>query len=329
MDGNGIGAGTELNPDDNNEENAEESEDIQVDVNMDGDSGVEIDLGDEVDPEYKILCQKLNEDGKSSIPKMVSEKGEFVSVKSEEPSLPPSCSKGKSIPVNGFHPLLDECKLKLIPIADESYCKFLGTIGVVGGSLIFITANVVPPVGEHGKLTPSVPEKFPKDCLPCSDGLQLEENNKDSTSDLGNSVKDGLRYCEDPAEKPRQKSCDSQTDEDGLGTDCSRSEYKTKLQKCINMPYDAKEFADKWELASRRNELERVSDHATEKRSRSYLDLHPALAEMVDRAIARRDGCKALLLLRCLFFYNENVAHEGAFMPWKDPSYERMLLDPE
>ncbi|KAI3951600.1 hypothetical protein MKX01_018716 [Papaver californicum] len=194
--------------------------------------------------------------------------------------------------------------------------------------------DIIPPTGEHNKVTLSVPEKSSKDGFPCSKDLQFEEDNRDTTSDPGKSMKDGLCYCTDPAEKPH-KSCDSQTDEDDLGTDCTRTEYKKKLEKCINMPYDAEEFADKWEFASTSKECERISDtggrsvpYATEKTSRSYLDFHPDLAELVDRALERRDGCRALLLLRLLFFYNEHAADEGAFIPWKDPSFERMLLGP-
>ncbi|KAI3951601.1 hypothetical protein MKX01_018717 [Papaver californicum] len=335
--GYGIGVGNELNPDDINEEDDEENEDIQLDMDMSGESGDGIDVGDELDPQYRMFLENLREYGKSYILEMESEKGDSISIKYEEPLLPPSCSKGKSMPVNDFHPFLDECKLELTPIADESYCKFLKNLGVIGGSLIVRTDDIILPIGEHNKVTPSVPEKSLKDGFPCAENLQFEEDNRNTISNLGKSVKNGLRYCKDPAKKPhkQQKSCDSQTDEDDLGSDCSPSEYEKKLQKCINMPYDQKEFADKWKLASCRKELERVREtrgrsvsYATEKTGRSYLDHHPALAEMVDFALARRDECKALLLLRCLFFYNENLAHEGAFMPWVDPSFKRMLLDP-
>ncbi|KAI3960774.1 hypothetical protein MKW98_026166 [Papaver atlanticum] len=331
-----TGVGNELNPDDSNDEDVEENENIQVDVGMTVDSGNEIDVGGELDPEYKMFCENLREDGEIYILEMEREKGGF------EPSLPSSCSKGKSIPVNNFHPLLDECKQELTSTADEGYCEFLKKIGVIDGSLIMRTNDTIPSTGKH-KVTLSVPEKSSKDGFPCSKNQQREEENRGTISDPGKSMKDGLCYCKDPEEKPHkpQKSCDSQllpnskTDGDDLGTDCSRSEYKKRLEECINMPYDEKEFADKWELASRRKECERVSEtaghsvsYATEKTTRSYLDFHPDLAELVDRALARLDGCKALLLLRCLFFYNEHVADEGAFIPWKDPSFERMLLDP-
>ncbi|KAI3838462.1 hypothetical protein MKX03_013226 [Papaver bracteatum] len=331
-----TGVGNELNPDDSNDEDVEENENIQVDVGTTVDSGNGIDVGGELDPEYKMFCENLREDGEIYILEMEREKGGF------EPSLPSSCSKGKSMPVNNFHPLLDECKQELTSTADEGYCEFLKKIGVIDGSLIMRTNDIIPSTGKH-KVTLSVPEKPSKDGFPCSKNQQCEEENRGTISDPGKSMKDGLCYCKDPTEKPQkpQKSCDSQllpnskTGGDDLGTDCSRSEYKKRLEECINMPYDEKEFADKWELASRRKECERVSEtgghsvsYATEKTTRSYLDLYPDLAELVDRALACLDGCRALLLLRCLFFYNEHVADEGAFIPWKDPSFERMLLDP-
>ncbi|KAI3899389.1 hypothetical protein MKW92_036262 [Papaver armeniacum] len=325
-----TGVGNELNPDDSNDEDVEENENIQVDVGMTVDSGDGIGVGDELDPEYKMFCENLREDGEIYILEMEREKGGF------EPSLPSSCSKGKSMPVNDFHPLLDECKQELTSTADEGYCEFLKKIGVVDGSLIMRTNDIIPPTGKH-KVTLSVSEKSSKDGFPCSKNQQCEEESRGTISDPGKSMKDGSCYCKDAAEKPHkpQKSCDSQllpnskTDGDDLGTDCFRSEYKKRLEECINMPYDEKEFADKWELASRRKETGGHSvSYATEKTTRSYLDLHPDLAELVDRALARLDGCRALLLLRCLFFYNEHVADEGAFVPWKDPSFEKMLLDP-
>ncbi|RZC94457.1 hypothetical protein C5167_026188 [Papaver somniferum] len=336
MGGNGIGVRNALNPGDANVDDGKENEDIQLDMDMCGESGNGIDVGDELDPQYKMFLKNLREDGKSYILEMRSEKGDFISIKYEEPLLSPSCAKRKSMPINDFHPFLDECKLELTPTADKSYCKFLKNMGVIGGSLIVIAGDIILPMGEHNKVTPSVLEKSLKNGFTCSKYLQFEEDNKDSISNLGKSVKDGL-LCRDLKENPHkpQKSCDSQTDEDDMGSDCYRTEYEKKLEKCINMPYDEKELIDKWQLASCRKELERVREtrrrsvsYATEKTSRSYLDHHPALSEMVDRALARRDGCRALLLLRCLFFYNENVAHEGAFMPWVDPSFERMLSDP-
>ncbi|RZC94458.1 hypothetical protein C5167_026191 [Papaver somniferum] len=336
MSGNGTGVGNELTPDDSNGGDVEENENIQVDVGMTVVSGDGIDVGDELDPEYKMFCENLREDGEIYILEMEREKGGF------EPSVPSSCTKGKSMTVNNFHPLLDECKQELTSTADEGYCEFLKIIGVIDGSLIMRTNDIIPPTGKH-KVTSSVPEKSPKDGFPCSKNQQCEEESRGTISDPGKVMKDGLCYCKDAAEEPHkpQKSCDSQllpnskTDGDDLGTDCSRSEYKKRLEECINMPYDEKEFADKWELASRRKECERVSEtgghsvsYATEKTSRSYLDLHPDLAELVDHALARLDGCRALLLLRCLFFYTEHKADEGAFIPWKDPSFEKMLLDP-
>ncbi|KAI3838463.1 hypothetical protein MKX03_013227 [Papaver bracteatum] len=337
MGGNGIGVGNALNPGDTNVEDGKENEDIQLDMDMCGEPGNGIDVGDELDPQYKMFLKNLREDGKSYILEMRSKKGDFISIKYEEPLLSPSCAKRKSMPINDFHPFLDECKLELAPTADVSYCKFLKNMGVIDGSLIVITDDIILPMGEHNKVTASFREKSLKNGFPCSKDLQFEEDNRDSISNPGKSVKDGLLYCKDPTNKPHkpQKSCDSQTDEDDLGTDCYRSEYEKNLEKCINMPYDEKELIDKWKLASCRKELERVREtrrrsvsYATEKTSRSYLDHHPALSEMVDRALARRDGCRALLLLRCLFFYNENVAHEEAFMPWVEPSFEKMLLDP-
>ncbi|KAI3984049.1 hypothetical protein MKX01_035176 [Papaver californicum] len=319
-----IGVGNELNPDDFNEEDVEENEDIQLDMDMGGEYGDGIDVGDELDPQYKMFLENLREDGKSYILEMESDKGDFISIKYEEPLLPPSWSKGKSMPVN-------ECKMELTLIAKE----------IISGSLIVRIDDIILPIGEHNKV------KSVKDGFPCTEDLQFEEDNMNTISNLGKSVKDGLRYCKDPSKKPKkpQKSCDSQTDEDDLGTDCSRSKYEKELGKCINMPYDEKELVDKWELASPRMEVERVREtrrrsvsYATEKTGLSYLDHHPELYLLVFilqlspkwliAIFEYGDGCRALLLLRCLFFYNENVAHEGAFMSWVDPSFERMLLDP-
>ncbi|XP_026455369.1 uncharacterized protein LOC113356444 isoform X2 [Papaver somniferum] len=166
-----TGVGNELNPDNSNEEDVEENDNIQVNVGMTVDSGDEIDVGDELDPEYMMFCENLREDGEIYILEMEREKGGF------EPSVPSSCTKGKSMPVNNFHPLLDECKQELTSTADEGYCEFLKIIGVIDGSLIMRTNDIIPPTGKH-KVTLSVPEKSSKDGLPCSKNQQCEEESR-------------------------------------------------------------------------------------------------------------------------------------------------------
>ncbi|XP_026455367.1 uncharacterized protein LOC113356444 isoform X1 [Papaver somniferum] len=184
-----TGVGNELNPDNSNEEDVEENDNIQVNVGMTVDSGDEIDVGDELDPEYMMFCENLREDGEIYILEMEREKGGF------EPSVPSSCTKGKSMPVNNFHPLLDECKQELTSTADEGYCEFLKIIGVIDGSLIMRTNDIIPPTGKH-KVTLSVPEKSSKDGLPCSKNQQCEEESRGTISDPGKLSKKLSLHCD-------------------------------------------------------------------------------------------------------------------------------------
>ncbi|KAI3960772.1 hypothetical protein MKW98_026164 [Papaver atlanticum] len=395
------------------EEDRNEGIHVDIDREMETD-GNGIDVGDDLDPEYKMFLENLREDGKSYVLEMTSEKGNSVFVKYEEPlpvhfgkkvqsddlggnisqegkrgfatkkirkerplndglkempstSLPPRPSKGKSMPVNDSHrmplppkcikrnssaindsrptpvplegikrnstpvddchqtkeyskrkstvindshPFLDEFKLEPTSMVDESYYMFLKSVRVRGKAMFLMTDDMILEYGEENMVMPSVPEKSPKYGVPYSKELEF-----------------GLR-------KP-QKRHELHMDEDYLATDDVRSEYEKRLLKIINMPYDVTEYRDKYDLASKRTPVEgirqtrnRSVNYDTDEMGRSYLDHHPDLKRMVHHARTRGDARRALLLLRCLFFYNENVAHEGSFLPWKTPSFVSQILDP-
>ncbi|KAI3984050.1 hypothetical protein MKX01_035177 [Papaver californicum] len=405
-----------IEEDDDDDRNGEDDDDSNEGIHVDIDREVEmdgngIDVGDDLDPEYKMFLANLREDGKSYVLEMTGEKGNSVFVKYEEPlpvqfqkkvqnddlggnishegkrgfatkkirkegslndglkempstSLPPRPSKGKSTPtndshsmppppksikrnssgindscpmsvppkgikrnstpindchltkeyskrkstlINDSHPFLDEFKLESTSKVDESYYMFLKSVRVRGKAMFLMTDDMILEYGEENMVTPSVPKKSPKYGVPYSKELEF-----------------GLR-------KP-QKCYELHMDEDDLVTD---SEYAKKLLKIINMPYDEKERIHKYSLASNRELVKRTREtrkrsvnYNTDKTGRSYFDHYPDLEKLVRRARARRDVCRELLLLRCLFFYNENVAQEGSFLPWKIPSFVSQILGP-
>ncbi|MCL7027654.1 hypothetical protein MKW94_024370 [Papaver nudicaule] len=216
--------------------------------------------------------------------------------------VPTNCSKKNSALINGSHPFLDEFKGELTYTVDESYYTFLKSVRVKGKAMFIVTDDVILEYGEENMVTPSVPGKSAKDGVPC-------------------------KKREFETHRPR-KCRELHMDEDDLDT-----EYEKKLLKIINMPFDEKEYRDKYRLATKQKRVEKTKEmrgrsvsYYTDEMGLSYLDHHPGLKEMVDRAIARSDARKALLLLRCLFFYNENVAQEGSFVPWKQPSFMSQIL---
>ncbi|KAI3899391.1 hypothetical protein MKW92_036264 [Papaver armeniacum] len=218
-------------------------------------------------------------------------------------------SKRKSTLINDSHPFLNEFKLEKTSTVDESYYMFLKSVRVSGKAMFLMTDDMILEYGEENMVSPSVPEKSPRYGVPYSKELEF-----------------GLR-------KP-QKCHELHMGEDYLPTDDGHSEYLKKLLKIINMPYDVTEYRDKYDLASKRKPVggvrqirNRSVNYDKDEMGRSYLDHYPDLKKMVHHARTCGKAYKALLLLRCLFFYNENVAHEGVFLPWKDPTFVSQILD--
>ncbi|TXG53045.1 hypothetical protein EZV62_022214 [Acer yangbiense] len=117
-------------------------------------------------------------------------------------------------------------------------------------------------------------------------------------------------------------------DVDGDGSNgrlCKESQFREKLMKILQKPYDHKEFKDLKREASRRRpkklsrELRGVTKTCTLKSlGKSYLDEYKDLAQKIDEV---RDRRRVLKLLRGFFFWLQNLSFEdGAFKPWLDAS---------
>ncbi|RZC94470.1 hypothetical protein C5167_026201 [Papaver somniferum] len=217
-------------------------------------------------------------------------------------------SKRKSTLINDSHPFLDEFKLEKTSTVDESYYMFLKSVRVRGKAMYLMTDEMILEYGEENMVTLSVPEKSPKYGVLYSKELEF-----------------GLRK----PQKCHELLARVMMDED------DQEEYANKLLKIINMPYDVKEYRDKYDLASERQPVKRCRDtrrrsvkYETDEMGRSYFDHYSDLKEMVDRAREQGNARRALLLLRWLFFYNETVAQEGSFVPWRKPSFMRQILGP-
>ncbi|KAI3951602.1 hypothetical protein MKX01_018718 [Papaver californicum] len=307
--------------------------DIDREMEMDGNG---IDVGDDLDPEYKMFLANLREDGKSYVLEMTGGKGNSVFVKYEEPlpvhherkrgfatkkirkegplndslkempstSLPPRPSKGKSTPINDSHHMPPPPKIikrNSTPIND---CHLTKEYSKRKSKLI----NDSHPFLDEFKLasTSTVDESYymflksvrvrGKAMFLMTDDMILEYGEE-------NMVTPSV-----PQKSPKYGDPYSKELEFGL----------RKPQKCHELH----------QVERTREMRKRSVNYETDEIGRSYLDHHPDLEKMVRRAKARRDVCREMLLLRCLFFSNENVAQEGSFFPWKNPSFVSQILGP-
>ncbi|KAJ1259677.1 hypothetical protein BS78_10G174200 [Paspalum vaginatum] len=105
-----------------------------------------------------------------------------------------------------------------------------------------------------------------------------------------------------------------------LAISCSGSStFDEKLCAVLRQPYDEDEYEELWRKATDRKPVSRQRHlRSSSKRyvtgaiGLSYLDHYPDLAMQINSA----DCDKRLSLLRQLFFWLENLCHEGAYMPW-------------
>ncbi|CAL5039119.1 unnamed protein product [Urochloa decumbens] len=117
----------------------------------------------------------------------------------------------------------------------------------------------------------------------------------------------GSNACEDEQAAPLAISCSGS------------STFDENLNTVLSQPYDQKEYEELWRKAtdrkpvSRQRHLRSASKrYVTGAIGLSYLDHYPDLAVQINSA-----SCdERLSLLRKLFFWLENLCHEGAYMPW-------------
>lgn len=105
-------------------------------------------------------------------------------------------------------------------------------------------------------------------------------------------------------------------------TRSSQYEFREKLKEILQKPYDRKECNRRMLEASCRKPLEHDGERL-DSDGKSYLDYYPDLAALVDQA--QRDKPRILNLLRGLFYYLQNLSHEGQFKPWLDSECLRIL----
>ncbi|KAK2659411.1 hypothetical protein Ddye_005944 [Dipteronia dyeriana] len=184
---------------------------------------------------------------------------------------------------------------------DESYQEFLNSLEEVGQNLVY-----APEGGE--KLV------YEKDEASDSDSEIIILN--DNPYSNGNCTP-----------FVQSKLCVDVEDDGFIGRlpGCKESQFREKLMKILQKPYDHKEFKDLKREASRRRpkklsrELRGVTKTCTLKSlGKSYLDEYKDLAKKIDEV---RDRRRVLKLLRGFFFWLQNLSFEdGAFKPWLDAS---------
>ncbi|XP_058724632.1 uncharacterized protein LOC131596090 [Vicia villosa] len=107
-------------------------------------------------------------------------------------------------------------------------------------------------------------------------------------------------------------------------TSFHHSQFRKRLLEYLDRPYDHEEYKSLLVQAYERKEKERhletrrgvIKSYHTVGVSKSYLQVHPDLAKAI--AMESKEKPRVLFLLRGLFFWLENLSHEGQFQPWRD-----------
>ncbi|KAK7350776.1 hypothetical protein VNO77_09718 [Canavalia gladiata] len=101
--------------------------------------------------------------------------------------------------------------------------------------------------------------------------------------------------------------------------------FKEKLMEELKVPYCEDEHKKLLQDISVRKPVQhhkdlrgRIKIYDEDYPGFSFLDHHVDLAEKIDSV--HDDHPRVLNLLRGFFYWLKNLSHEGAFMPWRDPS---------
>lgn len=115
------------------------------------------------------------------------------------------------------------------------------------------------------------------------------------------------------------------------------SSFKDRLMAVLKKPYNEMEYKRLMsEIKKRRPKNGRHRDlrgdaslrsYPTDEHNESYLEKHADLKVKMMEATMNRP--KQLNLLRGFFFWLQNLAHDGAFPPWKDPMCLKVNLSGE
>ncbi|KAL5704518.1 hypothetical protein ACHQM5_022934 [Ranunculus cassubicifolius] len=289
----------------------------------------------------------------------VQERSEDVSVTmkiKEEPldgdlGISGGC-RSRKIDLRTSFMFLSRCRPEMTIHADDGYLAYLGHVRVKGNSLIYEHGNAIVIYDEDITVVPDL--EVPVKKLEIH-GNQKKFTRPHSTLEVNRTLVSNIEDIavvpdlEVPEKKPdihsnqmkftphstleANRTLINEDDSDAveiltgsLKVD-SKGVLRKKLQKILEKPFDKKEFKEKFKAARIRKLMEknrvmrgRDVTYQTDELSPSYLDLHPDLWIMLKSVLNEKPEPKrALSLLRCLFFYYENVSHPGSFFPWKNP----------
>lgn len=311
-------------------------------------------LGDDVDPHYKIFLENTKEDGSSYGFEMAKEDGTKVFLRYEGMEDTPNqddedqldddtpCeetrndSNERMVPKmepldDGFtksselggektglaapHWFLSHCKPGTISSADKSYLMFLDHLWVDGDSFTYMNGDNIVKYCDDDEVVTGSKEPGEK-LLSSGNGMQFRPNsNQKRTSKTA--------MHDDDMDTNSVQVLDENTVKVHYGYGTS---FKKHLREILEKPFDKKELKAKYSEAQKRKPMERIKimrgrevDYPIEQRRKSYLARHPDLEDMLNDALQKSDRRRALALLRCLFYYYENLSHEGSFAPWKNP----------
>ncbi|CAI8605652.1 unnamed protein product [Vicia faba] len=202
-------------------------------------------------------------------------------------------------------------------VVDEDYEQFLNSGSVVDGDFVY-------GCDENTKNTSNVENESTKNTS------NVEDESNSSDSDL--IVLESYPNCENTpfvSSKAYDPSCfgEEMHPEDNMQTTSFfHSQFRKRLMEYLDRPYDYQEYKSLLVQAYERKVRERhletrrgvIRSYRSVGVSKSYLQVHSDLTEAI--VMESKKKPRVLFLLRGLFFWLENLSHEGQFQPWRDES---------
>ncbi|KAJ4951065.1 hypothetical protein NE237_027897 [Protea cynaroides] len=284
----------------------------------------------DIDPDYKIFLDHLKADEKSYTYEMKKEDGKSISIKyekwdgsfyvMEKGRIPfrdiSSQEKRKSMlneeiesepsSTDDYRPFSPDHKHCMeMSQDDDSYAFFLSNLRQNGESMILEYGNVVVRYesDDESEIDSEVEPEFAPYCS-------------------------GKKFCRSPSSVCLDSSMDEES-EDGCSciedfSPVNISQYREKLVRLLQMPYNEQEYRDLKDLAHTNKRLEKTRDlrgrlvsYQTDETSLSYFDHFADFKEVFDSIPSLRHSIR-LNLLRGFFYYLKHLSHEGSFKPWLD-----------
>ncbi|KAL5716036.1 hypothetical protein ACHQM5_017776 [Ranunculus cassubicifolius] len=296
-----------------------------------------------VDPDYKVFLDNVKEDGYSYVLELKKDDGTKVLLKYEakdedieidlykdlhryngkdgglelEPKIEPlddgygnvsACQVRKPVAATSF---LSNCELGTFSCADETYLMFLEHVWVQGDCFIYKNGDVVVRYGDDDD------DNVVSDSGKRGENVRSQGNGMRSRSNTNGGIHN-MDVSEGDSDFVQI------LDDEGY----DENKFTTELRKLLSKPFNRKELNDKLQAAEDHKPVKKLRvlrscdkwcDPGTGQLGDSYLDQNCHLNQLLRSALSERVPQRALSLLRCLFFYYENMPQQGSFRPWVNP----------